>query len=186
MADFTSKAIKNTFISLIEERPLSEITVKDIVEKCGINRNSFYYHYHDIPSLIEEIIKEEAEVIISKYPSVSSIVECFDAMTEFASHRERAIMHIFRSVNREAFERNLMQVSEYFVTNYVNTVLVDGTISEADIKTIITYYKSVCFGLVMEWLNNGMSTDFAKEIRKIFLLKKDWAKDFAALLQGQV
>jgi len=186
MANFTSKAIKETFITLIEERPLSEITIKDIVEKCGINRNTFYYHYEDLPALIEEIIKEEAEEIIKKYPSVTSIVECFDAMSEFASHRKRAIMHIYRSVNREVFERNLMNVSDYFVKAYVDTVLTDDSFSEQDKKTVVTYYKSVCFGLVMEWLNSGMSEDFAKEIRRIFILKKDFAKEIATYLQGQV
>ena len=186
MANFTKKAIKETFIALLEERPLSDITVKDIVEKCEINRNSFYYHYQDIPALIEEIVKEEAEQILMKYPSVSTIVECFDALTEFASHRKRAIMHIYRSVNREVFERHLMIVSEYFVSNYVNTVLTEESIKESDKKTISDYYKCVCFGLVLDWLNNGMTDEYAHKIRRIFLLKKDWAKEFAALLQGQV
>lgn len=171
---------------LIEERPLSEITVKDIAEKCGINRNSFYYHYRDIPALIEEIVKDEAEQILNKYPSVSTIVECFDAVTEFASHNRRAIMHIYRSVNREVFERSLMSVSEYFVSNYVSNVLTNGNISDNDRKTVSDYYKCVFFGLVLNWLENGMNEDYAREIRRIFLLKKDWAKDFASLLQGQV
>lgn len=186
MADFTRKAIKETFISLLEKRPLSEITVKDISNECGINRNSFYYHYHDIPALIEEIIKEEAEQILEKYPSVSTIVECFDVMTEFASHNKRAIMHIYRSVSREVFELHLMNISEYFVGNYVNTALKNDSIGAVDKKTIIDYYKCVCFGLVLNWLNTGMTEEYAHEIRRIFLLKKDWAKEFAALLQGQV
>ena len=186
MANFTKKAIKETFIALLEEHPLSDITVKDIVKKCGINRNSFYYHYQDIPALIEEIIKEEAESIIGKYPSVSTIVECFDALVEFASHRKRAIMHIYRSISREVFERHLMAVSEYFVKNYVNTVLAGNPIAEADKKTISDYYKCVCFGLILDWLNKGMTDEYAREIRRIFLLKKDWAKEFATLLQGQV
>ena len=186
MADFTKKAIKETFIALLEERPLSDITVKDIAGNCGINRNSFYYHYQDIPTLIEEIVREEAEQILEKYPSVSTIVECFDALTEFASHQKRAIMHIYRSVNREVFERHLMIVSEYFVKNYVDTVLEGNPIKSADKKTIADYYKCVCFGLILEWLNNGMTDEYAQEIRRIFLLKKDWAKEFAALLQGQV
>ncbi len=186
MANFTAKAIKDTFLELLEKRPLSKITVKDIVNECGINRNSFYYHYDDLPALIEEIIKEEAEAIIEKYPSVNSIVECFDAMIDFASHKETTIMHIYRSVNREVFERNLMSLSDYFVKKYVDTVLSDVNIGDADKKTIITYYKSVCFGLVMEWLNNDMSEEYAGEIRRIFLLKKDWAKEFADLLKGQV
>ena len=184
--NYTKKAIKETFISLLEEYPLSDITVKDIVEKCEINRNSFYYHYQDIPALIEEIVKEEAEQILLKYPSVSTIVECFDALIEFASHRKRAIMHIYRSVNREVFERHLMAVSEFFVSNYVNTALTNEDIGEADKKTVIDYYKCVCFGLVLNWLNTGMTDGYALEIRRIFLLKKEWAKEFAELLQGQV
>ena len=81
---------------MLEERPLSNITVKDIVEKCGINRNSFYYHYQDIPALIEEIVKEEAEQILEKYPSVSTIVECFDALIEFAWHIVFLAHHFFK------------------------------------------------------------------------------------------
>ena len=64
MANFTRRAIKETFTALLEERPLNDITVKDIVERCGINRNSFYYHFQDIPSLLDEIITEETEKLI--------------------------------------------------------------------------------------------------------------------------
>lgn len=186
MANFTRKAIKETFIELLEERPLNDITIKDIVERCGISRNSFYYHYQDLPALIEEIVKEEAEGIIRTYPSVTTIVECFDAVIEFASHRKRAIMHIYRSVNREMFERNLMMVSEYFVRSYVETALADMTMSTENVRTIIDYYKCTCFGLAIEWLNMGMSEEFTRSTRRIFLLKKDLATEVAQLLQDQV
>ena len=43
MPTFTKAAIKATFISLLNKKPLNKITVKEIVEECGINRNSFYY-----------------------------------------------------------------------------------------------------------------------------------------------
>ena len=41
MPTFTKAAIKATFISLLNKKPLNKITVKEIVEECGINRNSF-------------------------------------------------------------------------------------------------------------------------------------------------
>lgn len=186
MANFTSRAIKETFIQLLEERPLKDITVKDIVETCGINRNSFYYHYRDLPALIEEIIKEEAESIILAYPSVTSIVECFDAVTEFASRKKKAIMHIYRSVNQEVFERNLMMVCEYFVRSYMDTALAQTSITEEDRRTIIDYYKCVCFGLTIDWLDGGMTESYTRSIRRIFLLKKDLAVEIAELLQNQV
>lgn len=61
MSGFTKQAIRNSFIKLLNERPVSQITVKDIVEDCGINRNSFYYHYQDLPSMIQEIILDELD-----------------------------------------------------------------------------------------------------------------------------
>lgn len=186
MANFTGKAIKEAFSRMLEEQPLSEITVKDIVEECGISRNTFYYHYQDIPALIEEIVKEEAQEIIRTYPTVTTIVECFDAITAFASHRKKAIMHIYRSVNRDAFERNLMEVCQYFVQSYADTTLTREPIDPADKRTIVNFYKCACFGLVIDWLNQGMTEEYSHSIRRIFLLKKDMASEIATLLQNQV
>ena len=178
MASFTRKAIKETFMNLLDERPLSEITVKDIVETCGINRNSFYYHFSDLPALIEEIVKEEAESIIAEHASVSSITECFDAVIAFASHRKRAIMHIYRSVSRDVFERHLINVSEYFVRQYLQTALLDQSVSEAGRKTLTDYYKCVCFGLTLNWLADGMPEEAVASIRRIFVLETRMAPDF--------
>lgn len=177
MANFTKKAIKESFISLLEEMPLSAITVKTIVEACGINRNSFYYHFQDIPTLLDEIIKEDAETIIRRYPSVTSIVQCFDALTEFASQHKKAIMHIFRSVNRETFETHLMSVSEYFIRRMMDSVLARDKLSEADWEAVAAYYKCVCFGLVIDWLNQGMPEEMLASLRKILFLKMDHFED---------
>ena len=61
MANFTRRAIKETFLKLLNQRPLNQITVKDIVEDCGINRNSFYYHFEDLPALVEEMVGEQVQ-----------------------------------------------------------------------------------------------------------------------------
>ena len=73
MANFTEKAIKETFLSLLSERPLSQITVKDIVEKCGVNRNSFYYHFRDMKALLESIVKEDVDQIMAEHPTIDSL-----------------------------------------------------------------------------------------------------------------
>ena len=40
MASFTRKAIMDSFMKLVDQRPISKITIKDIVEDCGVNRNT--------------------------------------------------------------------------------------------------------------------------------------------------
>lgn len=184
MPSFTRQAIKETFLELLDERPLSEITIKDIVEKCGINRNSFYYHFQDLPALIEEIIREESDAVIRKYSSVTSIVECFNAVVEFASHRKRAIMHIYKSVSRDVFERYLMQTSLYFVQNYINIALKEEPIHPEDKEIIINYYKCVCFGLIIDWLNSGMKEESVQALRKLFRIKANMTVELAKLMKN--
>ena len=71
----TKRAIKESFVNLLNERPLNKISVRDITDKCGINRNSFYYHYQDIPALMEEILTEQIDDIIEKYSGTDSLDE---------------------------------------------------------------------------------------------------------------
>ena len=84
MASFTKKAIKETFLQLLDEKPYSQITVKDIVETCGINRNSFYYHYADLPALVEEIIEDDILKLMSDSTSLSSLQESLSASLQFS------------------------------------------------------------------------------------------------------
>ena len=61
MASFTKKAICQSFIKLLSERPIDKITVKDIVDDCGIARNTFYYHYQDIYQVLEDILDQPVQ-----------------------------------------------------------------------------------------------------------------------------
>ena len=54
MAKFTRKAIMQTFLHILKNKPLDRITVKDICEQCEINRNTFYYYFIYVPEIIVE------------------------------------------------------------------------------------------------------------------------------------
>lgn len=110
MPNFTKQAIEASFIKLLNQRPLNQITVKDVVEDCGVNRNTFYYHFRDLHALIEELVTEEANAIIGRYPAIASIEQCMDVAVEFAMTNKRAVLHIYNSTDRNLFEKYLMQV----------------------------------------------------------------------------
>ena len=54
MSQTTRIAIRKGFLELLEQRPLDKISVVDIAEHCGVNRNTFYYYYCDIYALETE------------------------------------------------------------------------------------------------------------------------------------
>lgn len=49
----TKRAIAESFKKLLSKRGLKKITVRDIVEDCGVNRQTFYYHFHDVYDLMD-------------------------------------------------------------------------------------------------------------------------------------
>ena len=66
MSQLTKRAITESFMKLINQVPFDKITVKDIVEDCGVNRNTFYYHYSDIYALLDEILENETKRVLTE------------------------------------------------------------------------------------------------------------------------
>lgn len=172
MANFTRRAIKDSFMKLLSERPLNQITVKDIVEDCGINRNSFYYHFEDLPALVEEIVGELVQNLIQKHPTVSSVEECADAVIELVMENKKAVYHIYNSVGRDVFERYLMDGCEYIVTTYLKAEFAQKPMDPKDLDALIRLHKCACFGSVIDWLNGGMKDDIAGYFRRVCVLQK--------------
>ncbi|MBQ3841367.1 MAG: TetR/AcrR family transcriptional regulator [Ruminiclostridium sp.] len=179
MANLTQKAIKASALKLLNERTLNQITIKDIVEDCGINRNSFYYHFRDLPSLLEEMVMEQADNLISEYPSINSLEEALDAAISFAVNNRKAAMHIYNSVSRDIYEQYLWRVCEYVVSTYINNVFAGYDISEFDKEVIINFYKCACFGQVLDWQRNGMKTDIKKQFMRMCEIKKGMIEEIA-------
>lgn len=169
MPNFTRRAIKESFLKLLNQRPLNQITVKDIVEDCGINRNSFYYHFADLPTLLEEIMAEQVSMLVESHPTIDSVQEGSDAIVEFVMRNKRAIYHIYNSLSRDVFERHLMEVCRYIVSTYLSTML--ESTDEADRATILRFHKCVCFGSIIDWLNGGMKDDVSDYFRRIRQLR---------------
>jgi probable dihydroxyacetone kinase regulator len=55
----TSAMLADTLKQLMVKEPFERISVNEIVECCGLNRNSFYYHFKDKYDLVNWVYKTE-------------------------------------------------------------------------------------------------------------------------------
>ncbi len=174
MSDLTRNAIKASFRKLLNEHPLNRITVREIAADCGINRNSFYYHYHDIPALIEEIVQDEADRMVADYPDISSLEECVEAAFRFILENRRSINHVYHSVNREVFEQYLMRICDYTVTSWYNSAFPEG---DSDTENggsgrdrILRFIRYELFGACIQFMNEGMPPEAIEEAKHLLNL----------------
>ena len=167
MANFTGKAIKESFIKLLTEKPLNKISVKDIVEDCGINRNSFYYHYQDIPALLLEIVTDEIEKLVNDYPTIDSLDEALRVAALFTLNNKKAVLHIYNSLNRDVFETYLMKACEHTVVAYLTSAFKDYEVPADDRAIAVRLVKCSLFGIIIDWIESGLNEDLPKDASRI-------------------
>ena len=67
---YTRKVIQEALWTLLKEKPLAKITVKEVCERAQINRGTFYKHYLDCYDLLD---KMQEEVIAQLEERLASI-----------------------------------------------------------------------------------------------------------------
>lgn len=155
----TEAAIMEAFLQLLETKPYNKITVKNIVEKCQVNRNTFYYYFQDIPDLMEHVMKSRVDYIIRNYCSFNSPIDYIVPLSKDAMKFKKSILNVYRSVQREEFLNNLEQVAFYIVNRYINAVTEKSLISDEDKNMLIRLFKCILVGIAIDWLDSGMSYD---------------------------
>ena len=76
----TKIMLAETLLSLLEKKPISKITVSEIVALCDINRKTFYYHFQDVYDLLEWHLDCEVQKVINTIDPLND----FDATVTYS------------------------------------------------------------------------------------------------------
>ncbi len=177
MPNFTKQAIKASFWKLLRQQPINQISVRDIVEDCGVNRNSFYYHFRDIPALLEEILLDLANTFMKKYPTIPSLEEGAEATVQFILENKKAIYHVYHSASRNLYETQLIRVCHYVVSTYFDAELKPEAVPPDEREGLVLFFKCELIGLFIDWINAGMSESAVASLRHLFAAFRDILDD---------
>ena len=56
--------------TILAVKPIERITIRDIVEICGVNRQTFYYHFEDVYDLLEYVFESDADKYLPKVKNI--------------------------------------------------------------------------------------------------------------------
>lgn len=151
MTSLTKKAIITSFMQLASKKPLEKITVRDIVDDCGINRNTFYYHFQDIYAVLEEICRAGTAKMKPELPLGDMLAHLFSVLTAYAARFPKAMAHIVASIGQSGTER-------YFAKGFDETVFTvlerdAASASAADLRMATVFLRHAFIGLFVDWIN---------------------------------
>ena len=58
----TRNRLGNALIALIEEKPIDEVTVREVLNRAGVGRSTFYVHYSDKNDLFLSVLEQGLEM----------------------------------------------------------------------------------------------------------------------------
>ena len=167
MAKQTQKFIMSTFMQLLEGESLDKITVRDIVEECEINRNTFYYHYSDIYDLLDDVFRVETEKFMSEDVNENTTFgEEYERAACFVLKYKKAILHIYDSKKRDVLQNYLETLAFSFISRFVKKEADGYGLPDEDIDYITGFYTHAIVGNTLGWIKRKLPSGQEKFIAR--------------------
>lgn len=151
--------LSDSFKELALEKPVEKITIKQITDRAGVIRVTFYNHFQDKYELLEWICREEvvgpSRILLQNNMQREAVTFIFTALLKnkgFYSHVAHTTgQNSFESILRELISET---IAEYFLSN---TSQASAKYSWITSKWIADYYSQSFTFILMSWIEKGMS-----------------------------
>ncbi|MBQ9797200.1 MAG: TetR/AcrR family transcriptional regulator [Clostridia bacterium] len=156
MSQLTQRAIVETTLRLVERKPLNKITVRDIVEACGITRNTFYYHFHDIYEVLEHALSFEFERLgesgeeMGEEPLISALHFCITY--------KNVLFNLYRSIGYEELAQYVKKQLHKLLQKRICKAVGERKIEERDLELICMLCEEAITGALMRVITDPKRT----------------------------
>ncbi len=179
MAKYTHDAIMGTFTEMLQEMPFDKITVSELVRRCNISPNTFYYHYHDIYDLLNAWFMDGMNKFISENRDVTSWRDIIKQILRLCKEHDAATYHIYNGLSRDSFERFAFQQSNDIIQ--LSLLQMAGRIGmkvpEEKLKPVGMACRYMALGFFLHFIWNKMTDDIDRIVDEF----SDMIEDFVFL-----
>ena len=162
----TACLMDQALLLLLDKKDFDYITVKEICEKAGVNRSTFYLHYETIDDLLMESIDYLFKQLKNKYKNKISIDDIKNASLENLMYfkPQYSIPYLeFLKENKKAFmsaikDQNLFRIDKFFNTLYdefFEPIQNRFNIPKEERKYFIKFFMSGIHAIIIDWIKNG-------------------------------
>jgi len=177
MWNLTQKALAQSLKDLLQTRSLDDITIADITGKCGVSRQTFYYHFKDINDLLKWIFINEAREEIGNRKTIGTWQQGLLNIFLYCRSNRAMITAAFHSELHENLEVFLCDCTFTLLYGVVEEEAKGLEVPEKRKRFIADFFKYSFVGVLMQWIEDGMVGDPHQIVSQIgILMEGDFAK----------
>lgn len=89
----------------MRHKAFSKITVKEIIQSCGVNLNTFYYHFENIYSLLRWMLTEEAIDVVKHFDLLVDYEDAIRFIMDYVDENDYIISCAYDAIGRDEMKR---------------------------------------------------------------------------------
>lgn len=152
----TKKLLADTLKKIMHSKPFSKITVSEIIQECGVNRKTFYYHFQDIYALLKWVFDEEAIQVVRHFDLLEDYEAAIRFVMDYVRENDYIISCTHDSIGREEMKRFFYMDFIEIITSVINQAEAQTHISiEPEFKAYAAkFYTEALAGMLIDWAKN--------------------------------
>ena len=167
----TACLMNEALILLLEKKEYSFITIKEICEKAGVNRSTFYLHYNTIDDLLSETIEYVGKQIHKKFNNKvldkrtiknSKLEDLYFVTPEYLLPYLEFLREN-KAIYKIAYSQPNVLKEQYIVShlfkNIFEPILDRFLVPREEQKYMMSFYLNGMSAVMIEWIKNDCKVE---------------------------
>lgn len=150
--------LKESLMDLLKNKPISNITIKEVCELADINRSTFYSHFssqYDLLNAIEEEFIEDMVSTLNQYnfSKEEEALKMTEKILEYIALKSDVCQTLLSENSDIHFQKKGMAITQEFIfKNWIS----DTHFDRETFEYINIFVVSGSIYVIKNWLENGM------------------------------
>ena len=135
----TKRALAKTLKELCQYRNFEKISINDLTNKCGLNRQTFYYHFQDKYDLLQWLYYDELFADIENIITFDNWDQCLLTVLE-KIYQEKDFYISTINTNEQYFYHDLYNLAQKCFYDAITKLDVNKTVSPQEKNFFSEFY----------------------------------------------
>lgn len=170
----TKNLLAKTLREMLNEKPFTKITITELVQRTGINRKTFYYHFRSTEALLAWMIEKDTMEIVAQLDIIANPEKGIDFVMEYLEENRTMLKAINGSIGRGAVHKFLYRDLSPLVKMALTEASQGHLKEDAGLKEFATeFYTEAVVGVLQNWLESPAPRSRAEISRYVMIMVEE-------------
>ena len=148
----TQRAITAAFKEMLKDTPFNRITIGDLADRTGVNRQTFYYNFRDIYDLTLFMFEDELFPLIENERDFS---DCMLKIYDYFIIHRQMLLNIYHHIETDEINHRLDPLIKKVAGAMVADVVTDYPLKTEDREIAVRFTALLISEFIYRWIGLG-------------------------------